>query len=160
MNRSNFIFTALTLLIFLAVSCKPKVSPTPKPTDFKDLLITLERTPCFGRCPVYFVSVDENGKVEYEGKNFVGTMGKQTAEVSQEKVRELVAEFMRIKYFELNDEYTQPITDLPTTYTSITIDGRTKKVKNYAGAPAELVALEKKIDEVLNTEQWVKAPER
>src|SRR6059058_5801427 len=35
----------------------------------KDTLITLERTACFGTCPVYKLTISADGKVAFEGKN-------------------------------------------------------------------------------------------
>ena len=81
--------------------------------------------------------------------------GTQTTQLSQDKIKQLVDEFYRIDYFSLKDEYTAGITDLPTTITSITIDGKTKKVVNYYGAPKKLDELENKIDEITNSKNWV-----
>lgn len=36
-----------------------------------DLLFSYERTPCFGYCPVYAVTVLKNGRVYFSGKRFV-----------------------------------------------------------------------------------------
>ena len=33
----------------------------------EDLLIELERTPCYGTCPVYTVKIDKSGKGLFEG---------------------------------------------------------------------------------------------
>ena len=44
-----------------ALSCE-KAQPPPS-----DVVVTLERTSCFGGCPVYTVSIDRSGNVAYEG---------------------------------------------------------------------------------------------
>ena len=93
--------------------------------------------------------------LEYKGGQFVKVEGEQTGEISDEKVRELVDSFYEAGYFSINDEYTAQITDLPTTTTSLTIDGKRKQVVNYFNAPEELEALENKIDEISNSQQWV-----
>ena len=142
------------ILALVAVSyfyLYPKLTQPPKPTEFKDVTITLERTGCFGTCPTYILSIYGDGRVVYNGKYFVKTKGIQNFQISQDKVRELVNEFYRIGYFSLQDKYDAPVTDLPTTTTSITIDGKTKKVVNYYGAPKNLGELENKIDEITNT---------
>jgi hypothetical protein len=36
-----------------------------------DFVIKLERTSCFGECPVYSVNIDARGNVTYEGTKFV-----------------------------------------------------------------------------------------
>ena len=91
----------------------------------------------------------------YEGRNFVAVTGRQTSSISQEQVRELVKAFYETDYFSLKNEYSAQVTDLPTTTTSITVDGRFKQVINYYGAPEQLMELENKIDDISNSEKWV-----
>ena len=133
----------------------PKLIQPPKPTGYKDVIITLERTSCYGICPDYKLTMYGDGRVVYEGKRFVKVTGTQTAQISQDKVEEIVNEFYQTDYFSLRDEYTASITDLPTTVTSISIDGKTKKVVDYYGAPEKLNELENKIDEITNSKSWV-----
>lgn len=124
--------------------------------DIEDVVITLERTRCFGACPAYSVTVYGDGTVVYEGVDFVKVEGTRTAQIPQEKVKELVDEFYEIGFFELRDRYEQQVSDLPSQTTSITIDGSTKTVFRYGFEPEKLAALEDRIDEVAGTEKWVK----
>ena len=51
-------------------------------------------------------------------------------------------------------------TDMPSAFTSLTVDGKTKTVRHYHGdfsAPKELTELEDKIDEIVNSNQWIKS---
>lgn len=144
----------LLLLVFLMYVYAQPANP-PKPSEFENVVITLERTVCFGRCPAYKVTLYGDGRVEYEGTRFVQVTGTMATKISQERVKELVTEFNRIDYFSLQDTYDAPVTDLPTTITSITVDGRTKKVENYYGGPKSLTELENKIDETTNSKIWI-----
>lgn len=144
------------LLIGFLVYFYPQLTQPPKPTEFPDVVITLKRTACFGTCPVYKLTVSGDGKVVYEGTSFVNVTGIQNSQISQEQIKELIDAFYAINYFALEDKYDASITDMPTTITSITIDGKTKKVVNYYDAPKKLVELENKIDEITNSKQWVK----
>jgi len=131
-------------------------------------LITLERTVCFGSCPSYRVTLSQDGTVTFEGRRFVKTTGTVTEQVSPDKFQQLVDEFEGIKYFSLQDRYTQRadgcttfMTDMPSANTSLSLNGRVKTVAHYFGCrgpeiiPA-LTALERKIDEVAVTEKWIK----
>jgi hypothetical protein len=126
------------------------LSAAPEP-----VVITLERTACYGTCPDYTLRVTGDGAVTYEGRRFVRLVGKATAKISPEAVRALVAEFERMHYFDLEDKYTGGITDLPTTTTSIRIGSRFKQVVDYYGAPPALRELEARIDEVAGSKRWV-----
>jgi len=133
----------------------PKLVQTSKTTEYKNVVITLERTACYGTCPDYRLTIYGDGRIVYEGKKFVEVTGLQTAQLSQDKIKQLINEFSRIDYFSLKDEYTESVPDLPTTITSITINGKAKKVVNYHGAPKKLDELENKIDEITNSKSWV-----
>ena len=124
--------------------------------DLEDVTISLERTSCFGFCPDYAVTVFGNGTVVYEGRNFVAVEGIQRGQISQGDVRELVDEFYDARFFNMHDRYEQSVTDLPSQTTSITIDGKTKSVYRYGFEPERLAMLEDKIDEIAQTEKWVK----
>ena len=85
--------------------------------------------------------------------------GNAESTISQEEIEQLVAEFEKVDYFSLNDSYSErTITDAPYVITSITIDGKTKSIEHYHGdfsAPETLTQLEDKIDEIVNSNQWV-----
>ena len=147
-------------LALAACGGPPAQSPTP---IYTDLVIMMERTVCFGACPAYRLTIYGDGRVVYEGKAFVAVEGTQTTQISAEKVQELVVAFEKAGFFSLEDSYTVPATDLPTTITSITLDGQSKRISHYGiggnpevdNAPKELYELENKIDEIVNSEQWV-----
>jgi len=123
------------------------------------LVITLERTGCFGFCPAYSLTIYGDGVVEYEGHYFVAVKGNQTANIAAEQVQRLLTSAIEIKYFNLADEYYAPIEDVPTYTTSITVDGTTKKIVDYAGAPDRLREFENMIDDVAGSDKWVKCPD-
>jgi hypothetical protein len=127
-------------------------------------VITLERTACFGSCPVYTLSVFASGDVQYDGRANVRKVGVATGRVTRDQVDALLSELDRGGYFTFADRYTvsEPAcgryaTDSPTTITSVTLQGRTKRIAHdygCGGAPGALVVLERRIDEALNSGQW------
>ncbi len=126
----------------------------------KELIISLERTECFGTCPAYGLTVYGNGTVVYEGKNFVKIEGIKTITISKEEIRELISEFEKIDFFSISRDRYIAI-DLPNAIVSITIDGRTRTIENSYGAyfddieVRKLIELENKIDEITNSKQWI-----
>lgn len=132
-----------------------------------DLLITLERTQCYGFCPSYVLKISATGSVTYEGRAHVKVTGSAESSISPEKLRELIRAFAGINYFELQGAYETPndgckdwTTDGPTAITSMTINGRSKSVRHYYGCRgiavlAELEKLEKAIDDATNVAQWI-----
>jgi hypothetical protein len=47
------------------------------------------------------------------------------------------------------------VTDLPTRFVTVTVNGRTKKVEDYVGAPDSLSEFEREIDAAAGTKRWV-----
>lgn len=134
----------------------------------QDTLITLERTPCFGFCPMYKVSITADGSVTFEGRDHVKMKGTHTGKIPVEAVRRLVEGFEKINYFSLKDRYRMPedgcdgmVMDAPGAITSLRINGRQKTVNHNYGCFGvkvleALKQLETQIDEAANTAQWVK----
>lgn len=132
------------------------VTPTTEGT-LAGVTITLERTACFGTCPVYKLTITGNGTVVYEGHDFVQVKGVQTSSIGTAQVQDLVDAFEQADFLTLTDYTEQKVTDLPSAITSITIGGQTKTVNHYYGddsAPQQLTDLESKIDEIVNSKQW------
>ena len=123
------------------------------------MTITLTRGACFGFCPVYRVSISDDGEVVYNGEQFVNVRGEQRARIASEAVRALLAQFDTIGFDQLQDEYRAPVTDHPTYTVTLTRNGRSKTVVDYAGVnagmPRAVRDLQAEIDRVANTAQWV-----
>ncbi|MFC1910581.1 DUF6438 domain-containing protein [Chloroflexota bacterium] len=143
-----------------AKSPNPTQQSTPTSAELKDVIITLERTACKGTCPVYKLTIYGSGTVVYEGKDYVKTTGNKESGISVDKIEQILSEFKNIDYFSLHDSYVQRvITDAPSVITSIKVGGETKTIIHYHGdlnAPDALEALEDKIDEIVNSDQWIK----
>ena len=102
-----------------------------------DPVITLERTACFGGCPVYRIWVSADGKVGYEGRSQVRRVGTATGEVSVERLRALLSELERAGYFSFATRYTSAeptcgryTTDSPSAITSVRYEGRAKRIEH------------------------------
>ena len=129
-----------------------------------DLVITLERTGCFGECPVYTVTIDARGNVSYEGTRFVRVEGRQTDRIPLARVVSILDTAERIGFFRLRDAYrvmqnpdgsSTTATDLPAAFVTITRAGRSKRIEDYFGAPDGLKELERQIDEAAGTRRWI-----
>lgn len=130
--------------------------------------ITLERTACFGSCPMYNLTITSDGKVTFEGHRFTKVTGEARGKISKRAFRGLVTEFKRIGYFSLPDNYSPGtpqcphlMTDMPSANTSLRLKGKTKAVAHYYGCGTsgklpQLTALETKIDKVAGTQKWIK----
>jgi len=129
-----------------------------EPTDIKNVVITLKRSGCFGICPFYNLTIHGNGTVIYEGIANVNTTGIQISNISENTVKQLISEFKKINYFSLNETEiaSHVVYDAPIFITSLTINGKTKTINHYETTePKQLTELEDKIDEIVNSSQWI-----
>ena len=111
-----------------------------------DLIIEMEKTPCFGKCPVYTIRIGKNGKGLYDGIENTQKTGTFRFSLTGEELERLEISFREIHFFELKNEYYKPVSDLPTTYLSYHRGGEHKKIMDYYGAPPELKTLENEIE--------------
>lgn len=153
--------TAFVALAILTESSIPAAQTRAVPAD---TIIKLERTACFGECPVYEVTIDGLGTVTYVGRKFVRVSGRRTARIPVDRVAALLETAEKIRFFSLQDRYRTVrnadgsetiVTDLPTAFVTISRGGISKRVEDYYGAPESLRDLERQIDEAAGTRQWV-----
>jgi hypothetical protein len=157
--------TTLVLVLVAACGGARRTGPMPisntggAPTGAHEPLATIERTACFGWCPIYKLTVFRDGVVEYEGEDFVKTKGKATGRLAPEALAALDELFATHGYLALDDAYTDySVTDMPSVNTSYSSGGRTKAIKHYLGdskAPAALAEVENGIDRIVHVEQWI-----
>jgi hypothetical protein len=131
--------------------------------EMKTLSISLTRTACMGDCPEYSVRVWGDGRVEYEGFANVKTVKKRQSQLAADKVRALLAEFDKDKFWEIDPIYSEAgctgtyCFDWPSTTIEVTIGGASHRIEHFYGcaaAPKSLFKLEKMVDETANVQQW------
>lgn len=126
--------------------------------------VTLERRPCLGTCPVYRVSIDSEGQVDFTGRAHVRHEGAASSRISRDAFARIEAGVVAARIATLPSEYTpgEPncgkyFPDLPVVVLSVTSARRTQTIRHdygCAGAPRSLRDLHQLIDSVANTSQW------
>ena len=111
-----------------------------------DIMIEMKKTPCFGHCPVYTITIGNNGKGLFEGSENVENIGTYRFRLSGVEIEELIISFEKARFFELEDKYYKLMSDLPTTWLTYRANGKQKEIMDYYGAPEELKALENEIE--------------
>ena len=156
---------AIVLASLAACSGSTHASTTPisnsggAPTGAHELLASIERTACFGWCPIYKLTVYRDGAVEYEGEDYVKVKGKANGRLAPEELTALDDLFQKAGYLAMHDKYTDySVTDMPSVNTSYSAGGQIKKIEHYLGddhAPKELGTVEEGIDRIVHVEQWI-----
>ncbi len=162
----NFVSVFLFLIFFIYESKSQTILKNDEIPQ--DLRITLERTICFGDCVPYKLSINNEGKIIFEGYSKTKTEVKEEGIITQEQLKEIIAEFEKAKFFALKDKYqdeedgcTWLVTCHPSAIISIQINGEIKNIVHYfgysAGNPTKILGeLSSKIDEIVETKRWIR----
>ncbi|MET0791619.1 MAG: DUF6438 domain-containing protein [Polyangiaceae bacterium] len=121
-------------------------------------LATLERTGCYGECPVYRLTVSGDGSVIYVGTRWVKVKGRQQYKLSEAQLSELQAAFERANFLQLHDYDHVESTDDDWAHVSLRRGNTVKRVRHYHGdnaAPPALGVLEDEFDRIVGSAQFV-----
>jgi hypothetical protein len=142
--------------------------------------IALERTACFGRCPVYRLLIAGTGAVHFEsGSPSDASDTTFTDSIPPSAAGALLALARAIDFFDLPDEITPAnpdacslaATDHPSAIVTISMGDTVKRVNHYHGCHTELngvygdayprlTAFEAAIDSAARIERWNTSPGR
>ncbi len=168
--RHSLVSTRLfSALLFTLVACAGTSTPGAPPTTIPEpvpgdsaLVVSLERTACFGFCPMYLVEVYRDGTVKYRGDRFVKTVGEATSKVDAATLARIDQAIAQAGWDGFATAYDrQDVTDHPGAIVIVEKDGQRQQVSHYHGdhsAPKALAELEDEIDRLLNIEQFIGTP--
>ena len=161
---------ACVLLVCLG-ACGKKKAPAdstsidqPHPPDSvpgAQAIATLERTGCYGECPVYRLTVHSDGSVVYVGTRWVKVQGRQVYKISEARLAELQAAFERANFNQLHDYDKVENTDDDWVHISFRRGSGFKRVRHYHGdntAPPALATLEDEFDRIVESGRLVGVP--
>ena len=119
----------ITLLIFTSLTATtPAVQKKEQIPVKESIFITMERTPCFGKCPSYKITIFNTGNVIYEGLQFAFKKGKFTKKLTKSQLNEIDSQVKKLHIFELKDVYDSMITDIPSCKLYFNFNGKIKKI--------------------------------
>ena len=122
--------------------------------------LSLERSECYGTCPVYQVVLRRDLSATYHGERYVERIGAWHAGVSLGAYGRLSYLIERLDVMAMDSSYALPVTDMPTATLRIWPRGgaRRKVISDYGGAgPPELWAVIKTIDAIVADMQWTRS---
>jgi hypothetical protein len=119
--------------------------------------ISMSRTPCFGKCKVYTVTVDENGSVLYEGKIFVKYKGLYQKQLGKKGVAGFFKSVEQYHIDTCQNKYESDMMDGPELNYVITYQYGQKEIVNAQIGPEFLLKISEKIDALAKVDKtWKK----
>jgi len=122
------------------------------------LVAALQRSSCYGECPVYSVRVYGDGSLIYRGEHYVRVRGGRTGRLDHAQMQTLRAAFRDANFLEAPYQCGATATDNSTARLYFTDGHKARLISHYHGcqdAPRALTQLEDEIDRILGTEHWV-----
>jgi hypothetical protein len=139
----------------------PDVDLTNKPpspitlTNHGITQIGIERSACYGTCPVYTFVLNSDGTFRYKGEAFVERTGTFTGTIPVYEFNRLAQYLKDSGYMHLRDGYGVPGDDGETVFTMVVMNGTRKVVMDHSrSGPSKLWAMEELIDRVLASAKW------
>ncbi len=123
-------------------------------SDADSTFFSLERTPCFGKCPAYTVIINADGSARYVGRSNAPRQGTYTGRVDSGIMQLLLERAKAISFFDLAEKYDGQVTDLPSTIIRVNADGRDKKVFGRYKTPPAFKPFAAFADSLLLPVQW------
>lgn len=125
-----------------------------KPSYPDSLFFRIDRTPCFGQCPVYRMDIYQSGWAVLEGRNFFDYKGTFKSRFSAAEMDEILSLAEQHGYFKFDHVYDAPVTDLPSTTTILQTEEKEQWVYNRMNSPEQLRAFERAIEALVKARQW------
>lgn len=121
---------------------------------------SMQRTPCFGTCPSYTLTILENGTATYVGGRFAAREGSYIGKVDAETMEKLWQMAETANFFSMNEKYDGNATDLPSTIVRMHAKGKDKRVIARQGTPQSFRNFAESAEALLSTVEWTLASDQ
>lgn len=124
--------------------------------DYK--VFGFEKTPCYGTCPVYKVSINKSGKATYRGIANTERQGDWETTIDGDTMKKLKEAAFKANYFELSRKYPieGEVADASRTITYFRSGDTEMSVNHTLGGPDSLVKFEEYLEKTIANLKWTK----
>jgi hypothetical protein len=120
----------------------------------KQQIIRMDKSACFGTCPIYTMLVFDNGMVEYRGDKFCEKLGIYEKQLSDEEFSIVTSLLKEIDFESLEERYDANLMDAQITTFNFSYNNVSKKVRGIYSWPKSLKELDKALSSIGETEDW------
>ncbi len=117
--------------------------------------ISLQRTACFGQCPIYTVTLVRVGPSLFDGQRWSPRVGQFEGTIDSSAFASLAHFIVAEGFLTFDSAYAEGVTDHSTTITCLQSARASRCISHYgASGPAQLNGIEHAIDSVSETLHW------
>lgn len=131
-----------------------------------DTVITLERSGCLGKCPVFKLALLSNGSVYFLGRHNIKRKGIFDTVFNKQDLSVLISEFHKSGFFRLREKYDLSNCVGPTDLSSLVISIKTPEISkivsfyigciDYSKEGRLMTGLASMIEDMSNVKSWIR----
>lgn len=155
-NQHPLTLTPVLLLSLFVLLLGNSCGIVPKNTNLNELakVIEMSKGPCYGTCPIFTITVYDNGVVAYKGERFTTKNGLSIKILKKAEYESLLKAFKDTDLWKYKDVYRSQIPDLQTVTMTYYEEGDIKSIVGRDGRPEAVLRLEKLLDEIADVGEW------
>lgn len=137
----------LLLIVFGVFSCKTTKNIELNSKNIADDdFVLLQRSGCFGTCPIYEITLYASGKINYKGKAYTQYQGFYTGEINKELAYNFFNKIKDYKWVAYPEKYPIDNVDFPQFQLSYNTKNIQKTIKGNSRADTEIIELTRELD--------------
>ena len=142
----------------ISIICLLMACYSPKYTgsfDGLNKLVEFSRGACFGKCPIFNLTIYEDGVARYKGTQNVKNKGEFYALLPKEDFKKVKNALKESKLSQYEDRYQAGATDLPTVKLISSVDGQQKTITGDGNFPQPVLDLHLMLDSLIARQEWM-----
>ncbi len=141
------------LVISLLGACKTKQSAVNQSLSGEPLYY-LSKGACFGKCPVYTMTIHNDGIAEFKGAKFTKLLGTYRKSITKDQMAELDRLFTASDFLSFQTNYESLLPDLQLVKVGYAASDSMTLVIGKEDRPAELMTLQYALENIVNEDGW------
>ena len=149
----GFFLISFVAIAFMFTGCGASANMS---LNNMDKVIEMTKGPCYGRCPVFTLTVYDKGIVSYKGERYTDRLGTYVKKLEKEEMERLLREFKNANLWQYKDAYRGRIPDMQSVSISYYEGSRKKTVTGKEIRPNSVKWLESLLDQVAQSNTgWI-----
>lgn len=143
----------LTVLLIALSSC----AVFNKSINFEkaNKVIEMSMGPCFGSCPIYTITIYDNGWASYRGKLYTDKLGLHIKKIGKARLEEIKRELRLANLWQYSNIYKSQLPDLQSVTINYYEKDRTKSITGKEGRPSSVMKIEDFLAKMANSGGWI-----
>lgn len=154
-----FPLSIVTILTLLATSaCNKHIKPKMQDTIKIQKLVSLNKSSCFGKCPVYKITLYNDGLAILESKVNMDKLGVFHTMLAPEQLKKIISKIEKVNWPDSKSRFMKNIPDLPiSTLDFFRADSLIQRIESNSSLPQDLETIHTELSDLANQKNWILA---